>query len=224
MASNTTRLGLLKKDPVVDGNDTFNIKTMLNDNWDAIDANVETITGAQAKADAAKAAAISAAATDATSKAATAEANAKAASIPLSQKGVANGVATLDSGAKVPLTMQTSFISRGSTTFSGTSNGTIGEVFTKTIPLGVNANLVMAKFNIANNTFGGPSFFVGKSNSETGYEGTGYASLVEVSGGFTMQLNDFYISGSNLIFAIRRYANEGSVENFNIYISWVVIG
>ncbi|WP_313429705.1 pyocin knob domain-containing protein [Siminovitchia terrae] len=37
MASNTSRLDLLKKDPVTDGADTFNIKTMLNDNWDKID-------------------------------------------------------------------------------------------------------------------------------------------------------------------------------------------
>jgi len=43
MASNTNRLGLLKKDPVADGNDTFNIKTMLNDNWDKIDAKVATL-------------------------------------------------------------------------------------------------------------------------------------------------------------------------------------
>ena len=37
MASNTPNLNLLKKDPVTDGNDTFNIQTMLNDNWDKID-------------------------------------------------------------------------------------------------------------------------------------------------------------------------------------------
>ena len=37
MASNTPNLNLLKKDPVTDGDDTFNIKTMLNDNWDKID-------------------------------------------------------------------------------------------------------------------------------------------------------------------------------------------
>ncbi|WP_121615203.1 hypothetical protein [Virgibacillus halodenitrificans] len=37
MASNTEKLNLLKKDPVTDGNDTFNLKTMLNDNWDKID-------------------------------------------------------------------------------------------------------------------------------------------------------------------------------------------
>lgn len=48
MASNTKRLGLLKKDPVADGNDTFNIKTMLNDNWDAIDAKV-AVLGADGK-------------------------------------------------------------------------------------------------------------------------------------------------------------------------------
>lgn len=43
LASNTSRLGLLKKDPVADGNDTFNIKTMLNDNWDKLDAKVATL-------------------------------------------------------------------------------------------------------------------------------------------------------------------------------------
>ena len=37
MGSYTSNLNLLKKDPTVDGNDTFNIKTMLNDNWDKID-------------------------------------------------------------------------------------------------------------------------------------------------------------------------------------------
>lgn len=40
MASNTPRLNLYKKDPVADANDTFNITTMLNDNWDRIDQNV----------------------------------------------------------------------------------------------------------------------------------------------------------------------------------------
>lgn len=48
MATNTSRLGLLKKDTATDGNDTFNIKTMLNDNWDKIDANVATL-GADGK-------------------------------------------------------------------------------------------------------------------------------------------------------------------------------
>lgn len=37
MATNTTHLKLLKKDVVTDGNETFNIETMLNDNWDKID-------------------------------------------------------------------------------------------------------------------------------------------------------------------------------------------
>ena len=38
MASYTTNLNLLKKDPAADASDTFNIKSMLNDNWDKIDA------------------------------------------------------------------------------------------------------------------------------------------------------------------------------------------
>ncbi|MET3549173.1 hypothetical protein ABID47_005810 [Paenibacillus favisporus] len=40
MSSNTPNLGLLKKDPMTDGNETFNIQTMLNDNWDKIDDKV----------------------------------------------------------------------------------------------------------------------------------------------------------------------------------------
>lgn len=38
--ANTLRLGLVKKDPAVDGKENFSIKTMLNDNWDTIDANM----------------------------------------------------------------------------------------------------------------------------------------------------------------------------------------
>lgn len=37
MPSNTPNLGLYKKDPVTDGNDTFNVTSMLNENWDKID-------------------------------------------------------------------------------------------------------------------------------------------------------------------------------------------
>lgn len=40
MAEHTPNLGLLKKDPLADGNETFNIETMLNDNWDKIDEAV----------------------------------------------------------------------------------------------------------------------------------------------------------------------------------------
>ncbi|BFH63896.1 phage tail protein [Paenibacillus azoreducens] len=43
MSSSTPNLGLLKKDPVTDGNETFNIKTMLNENWDKIDAAVKAV-------------------------------------------------------------------------------------------------------------------------------------------------------------------------------------
>lgn len=40
MPSYTKNLELLKKDPVEDGSDTFNIETMLNENWDKIDKAV----------------------------------------------------------------------------------------------------------------------------------------------------------------------------------------
>jgi hypothetical protein len=48
MSSNTNRLGLLKKNPATEGNDTFNIETMLNENWEKIDnsaALIDPITG-----------------------------------------------------------------------------------------------------------------------------------------------------------------------------------
>lgn len=38
MANYTENLNLLKKDPVADASDTFNIQTMMNDNWDKLDA------------------------------------------------------------------------------------------------------------------------------------------------------------------------------------------
>lgn len=43
MASNTEHLNLLKKDPVADGNEYFNIETMLNENWDKIDEAVSDV-------------------------------------------------------------------------------------------------------------------------------------------------------------------------------------
>ncbi|WP_294855610.1 hypothetical protein [uncultured Oscillibacter sp.] len=39
MASYTEKLNLLKKDPTADASDTFNIKIMMNENWDKLDAN-----------------------------------------------------------------------------------------------------------------------------------------------------------------------------------------
>ena len=39
MASNTPNLDLLMKDPVLDKKNTFNIQTMLNDNWEKIDTS-----------------------------------------------------------------------------------------------------------------------------------------------------------------------------------------
>lgn len=43
MASNTENLNLLMKNPSTDGADTFNIQTMLNENWQKIDNNAGTV-------------------------------------------------------------------------------------------------------------------------------------------------------------------------------------
>lgn len=43
MASNTLRLNLYKVDPKTDGNQTFNIEKMMNENWDRIDGMVAMI-------------------------------------------------------------------------------------------------------------------------------------------------------------------------------------
>jgi hypothetical protein len=40
LASNTPNLNLYKADPATEGENTFNIKTMMNDNWDKIDSTV----------------------------------------------------------------------------------------------------------------------------------------------------------------------------------------
>ncbi|MBY9078317.1 hypothetical protein KIH86_17595 [Paenibacillus sp. HN-1] len=76
MPENTPNLNLYKVNPATDGNDTFNIDTMLNANWDRVDQHAgdtvkhvtaaerttwndkETTAGAQAKANAAAAASV----------------------------------------------------------------------------------------------------------------------------------------------------------------------
>jgi len=52
MASYTPNLNLLMKDPVTDGADTFNIETMLNENWEKIDRQVLRAIAAAAAYDA----------------------------------------------------------------------------------------------------------------------------------------------------------------------------
>lgn len=48
MASNTENLDLLMKNPSTDGADTFNVQTMLNENWQKIDNNAGTVAQALA--------------------------------------------------------------------------------------------------------------------------------------------------------------------------------
>lgn len=106
MASNTKRLGLLKKDPVADGNDTFNIKTMLNDNWDAIDAKV-AVLGADGKVPTAQLPALN--------------------YVPTSEKGAVNGVATLGADGKVPASQLNVSSSANGVTISDAGNYYVAE-------------------------------------------------------------------------------------------------
>ena len=43
MAGNTPNLGLYFKDPLTDGQDTFNVTTMLNENWEKIDRHAKAM-------------------------------------------------------------------------------------------------------------------------------------------------------------------------------------
>lgn len=51
MASNTPKLGLYMKDPVADGNDFFDVKTMMNDNWEKIDGFAGVMDGVKERFD-----------------------------------------------------------------------------------------------------------------------------------------------------------------------------
>lgn len=82
MAGNTKNLGLYFKEPLKDGNDTFNIQTMLNENWEKIDNVLWPLN---------KEMGISKFVSDGLKGC-----------IKLSEKGAANGVATLGEDSKVP--------------------------------------------------------------------------------------------------------------------------
>ena len=84
MASYTKNLELLKKDPKADAEDTFNITTMLNENWDKVDEamgqKAELNPGGKVPL----------------------EQLPDLDFVPNDQKGQPNGVATLDKTGKVP--------------------------------------------------------------------------------------------------------------------------
>lgn len=82
MAGNTKNLGLFYKEPIKDGNETFNIQTMLNDNWNKLDAILGVLSQNKLLADYI-----------------TERLNSY---VNTSEKGAANGVATLGEDSKVP--------------------------------------------------------------------------------------------------------------------------
>ena len=105
MAGNTQNLGLYYKEPIKDGNDTFNIQTMLNDNWNKLDAILGVLSHNKLLADYI-----------------TERLNSY---VNTSEKGAANGVATLGSDQKVPDSQMPDSISR-SESVSYTGKGYAG--------------------------------------------------------------------------------------------------
>ena len=82
MAGNTPNLDLYFKEPIKDGSDTFNIQTMLNDNWNKLDAILNVLSKSKPLANYI-----------------TERLNSY---VNTSEKGAANGVATLGEDSKVP--------------------------------------------------------------------------------------------------------------------------
>lgn len=82
MAGTTENLGFYFKEPLKDGADTFNIQTMLNDNWAILDAVLSGLSREKALPDYI--------------------AEKLKSYIPADEKGAANGVATLGEDSKVP--------------------------------------------------------------------------------------------------------------------------
>lgn len=105
MAGNTQNLGLFYKEPIKDGNETFNIQTMLNDNWNKLDAILGVLSQNKLLADYI-----------------TERLNSY---VNTSEKGAANGVATLGSDQKVPDSQMPDSISR-SESVSYTGKGYAG--------------------------------------------------------------------------------------------------
>lgn len=108
MAGNTFNLGLYFKEPLKDGNDTFNIQTMLNDNWNKLD---EALTGLSSETNLRKYII-----------------NKLSNYVRDSEKGAADGVATLGSDSKVPKS-QLPDMDYVKTSEKGAANGvaTLGE-------------------------------------------------------------------------------------------------
>lgn len=132
MSKTTTNLGLYEVDPATDGALTFNIKTMLNDNFDKIDADafatsdqtqvptglpgklaqwvnwitnrIKAITGNANWYDTPPTTLTAANTHMANTSNPHSVTATQAGAIPTTVEGVANGVATLDSAGKVPLT------------------------------------------------------------------------------------------------------------------------
>ena len=138
MAGNTPNLDLYFKEPIKDGSDTFNIQTMLNDNWNKLDDALKGLSSGTNLTryitqkllnyvhESDKGAADGVATLDENKKVPSSQLP-DMDYIPTSAKGAANGVATLGRDGKVPTTQLPSVDSFKIELTSYAGSGTSGE-------------------------------------------------------------------------------------------------
>lgn len=136
MAGNTQNLGLYFKEPLKDGNDTFNIQTMLNDNWNKLDTLLSVLSQSKPLAQyvtdrlqdyikTSEKGAVSGVATLGTDGKVPSSQLPEMDYIKSSEKGSENGVATLNSTGVVPFSQLSALIPKFEVVYY-TGTGTAG--------------------------------------------------------------------------------------------------
>lgn len=227
MASYTPNLNLLMKDPVTDGADTFNIETMLNENWEKIDRQVLRAMAAAAAYDAgttyqqgdfctqggllyranqaiAQPEAWTAGHWTAISitdviRGLTAE---DVGAVPTSQKGTAGGVATLGSDGQMPYA-QTPHLTGNVTLYVDAASGNDENPGTPQAPF---ATIQAAINSIPKN--------LGEYRATIFVEDGTYQGDVIISGFYGGNVTSSYLYGDIEIKAVNRL---GAIINGNIY-------
>lgn len=181
MAGNTQNLGLYFKEPIKDGNDTFNIQTMLNDNWTKLDSILRVLSQNKPLADYITERLQSYVKSDekgAANGVAKLGEDGKVPAdelpsmdyIPTSEKGAANGVATLGTDRKVPGEQLPSGLSKSElVSYTGSGYAGSSNVYNTVIVFSFFPKIVllsdgsgMATFvipNVLNTTCSAPAFW-----------------------------------------------------------------
>ena len=133
--------------------------------------------------------------------------------VPKTEKGVANGVASLGSGAKIPLVQLPAISASGTFVDTTTSIGANGE-YTKTIPLGFtgvsgscqifgySSCSAVILFNAVQASTRGIKRILGSLNMSPAVDGD-LATVVNNTADNNVILKSCYISGTNLIMVFK---------------------